>query len=75
MLNRRLNGIYPFVTNLLNDGASLTVDTKFLMWDLTKTFNDLSSEFGKFSIEALPYLGLSVLVGISLNILLLSLHR
>lgn len=60
-----LNGIYPFVTNLLNDGASLTVDTKFLMWDLTKTFNDLSSEFGKFSIEALPYLGLSVLVGIS----------
>ncbi len=57
-----LNGIYPFVTNLLNDGASLTVDTKFLMWDLTKSFNDFSS---KFSIEALPYLGLSVLVGIS----------
>lgn len=60
-----LNGIYPFVTNLLNDGASLTINTKFLIWDLTKTFNDLSSEFGKFSIEALPYLGLSVLVGIS----------
>jgi YidC/Oxa1 family membrane protein insertase len=60
-----LGGIYPFVTNLLNDGASLTINTKFLMWDLTKTFNDLSSEFGKFSVEALPYLGLSVLVGIS----------
>jgi len=60
-----LGGIYPFVTNLLNDGASLTINTKFLIWDLTKTFNDLSSEFGKFSIEALPYLGLSVLVGIS----------
>jgi YidC/Oxa1 family membrane protein insertase len=60
-----LNGIYPFVTNLLNDGASLTINTKFLIWDLTKSFNDLSSEFGKFSIEALPYLGLSVLVGIS----------
>lgn len=60
-----LNGIYPFVTNLLNDGASLTINTKFLMWDLTKSFNDFSSEFGKFSIETLPYLGLSVLVGIS----------
>jgi YidC/Oxa1 family membrane protein insertase len=60
-----LNGIYPFVTNLLNDGASLTINTKFLIWDLTKSFNDLSSEFGKFSVEALPYLGLSVLVGIS----------
>lgn len=60
-----LNGIYPFVTNLLNDGASLTINTKFLIWDLTKSFNDLSSEFGRFSAEALPYLGLSVLVGIS----------
>jgi YidC/Oxa1 family membrane protein insertase len=60
-----LNGIYPFVTNLLNDGASLRINTKFLIWDLTKSFNDLSSEFGKFSVEALPYLGLSVLVGIS----------
>jgi YidC/Oxa1 family membrane protein insertase len=60
-----LNGIYLFVTNLLNDGASLTINTRFLIWDLTKSFNDLSSEFGKFSVEALPYLGLSVLVGIS----------
>ena len=60
-----LNGIYPFVTNLLKDGVSLTINTKFLIWDLAKSFNDLSSEFGRFSAEALPYLGLSVLVGIS----------
>jgi YidC/Oxa1 family membrane protein insertase len=60
-----LNGIYPFVSNLLNDGVSLTIDTKFLIWDLTKTFNNFSSEFGIFSAEALPYLGLSILVGIS----------
>lgn len=60
-----LNGIYPFVTNLLNDGASLTINTRFLIWDLTKSFNDFSSEFGIFSAKALPYLGLSVLVGIS----------
>ncbi len=60
-----LNGIYPFVSNLLNNGASLTINTNFLVWDLTKSFNDLSSEFGRFSVEALPYIGLSVLVGIS----------
>jgi YidC/Oxa1 family membrane protein insertase len=60
-----LNGIYPFVSNLLNNGASLTINTNFIVWDLTKSFNDLSSEFGNFSVEALPYLGLSVLVGVS----------
>lgn len=60
-----LNGIYPFVSNLLNNGASLTINTNFLIWDLTKSFNDFSSEFGRFSAEALPYLGLSVLVGVS----------
>lgn len=60
-----LNGIYPFVSNLLNNGASLTINTRFLIWDLTKSFNDFSSEFGIFSAEALPYLGLSVLVGVS----------
>ncbi len=60
-----LNGIYPFVTNLLNGGASLAINTKFLIWDLTKSFNDFSSEFGFFSVDALPYLVLSVLVGIS----------
>ena len=60
-----LNGIYPFVTNLLNGGASLAINTKFLMWDLTKSFNNFSSEFGIFSTEALPYLVLSVLVGVS----------
>ena len=35
------------------------------MLDLTKSFNDLSSEFGRFSVEALPYLVLSILVGVS----------
>ena len=60
-----LNGLYPFVTNLLNGGASLAINTKFLIWDLTKSFNNFSSEFGIFSTEALPYLVLSVLVGVS----------
>lgn len=60
-----LDGIYPFVTNLLNDGASLSINTNFWFWDLTRSYNELSGEFGRFSATALPYLGLSVLVGIS----------
>jgi YidC/Oxa1 family membrane protein insertase len=60
-----LDGIYPFVSEWLNDGASLAINTKFLVWDLTKSYNDLSTEFGRFSSTALPYVGLAVLVGIS----------
>ena len=63
--NGELDGLYPFVTNWLNNGASLSINTNFWIWDLTKSYNDLSSEFGKFSTTALPYLGLSVLVGFS----------
>lgn len=60
-----LDGIYPFVSNWLNDGASLAINTNFLVWDLTKSYNDLSDEVGRFSMTALPYLGLGILVGIS----------
>lgn len=60
-----LDGIYPFVSNWLNDGATLAINTNFLVWDLTSSYNELSDEFGRFSMTALPYLGLGVLVGIS----------
>jgi YidC/Oxa1 family membrane protein insertase len=60
-----LDGIYPFVSNWLNNGVSLEINTQFLFWDLTSSYNDLSSEFGRFSTVALPYLGLSLLVGVS----------
>jgi len=60
-----LDGIYPFIQGWLNDGASLTINTNFLFWDLTKSYNDISGEFGKFATPALLYLSLSLLVGIS----------
>lgn len=63
--NGELDGLYPFVANWLNNGASLSINTNFWIWDLTKSYNDLSSEFGKFSTTALPYLALSILVGFS----------
>lgn len=60
-----LDGIYPFVESWLNDGASLTINTNFFFWDLTRSYNDLSDELGRFALPALAYLFLSLLVGIS----------
>lgn len=60
-----LDGIYPFVEGWLNNGASLAINTNFLFWDLTKSYNDLSAEVGRFGLPALAYLFLSLLVGVS----------
>lgn len=62
--NNNLSGIYPFIKNWFVT-ADFTVNTKFLWWDLTKTYSGVSAEFGKFSMEAILYLVLSVLVGVS----------
>lgn len=63
--NNDLDGIYPFLQNWLSDGGSLSINTKFLFWDLTKSYNDVSAEVGKFAVESLLYLFLAVLVGFS----------
>lgn len=60
-----LDGIYSFVQNWLNNGASLSINTQFLFWDLTKSYNDIASETGKFAVPALLYFALSLLVGVS----------
>ena len=60
-----LDGIYPFVESWLNDGASLAINTNFLVWDLTRSYNDLAAEVGRFAMPALAYLFLSLLVGVS----------
>lgn len=62
--NNNLSGIYPFIKNWFVT-ADFTVNTKFLWWDLTKTYSGVSAELGKFSMEAILYLVLSVLVGVS----------
>jgi YidC/Oxa1 family membrane protein insertase len=60
-----LDGIYPFVQNWLNGGGDITINTQFLFWDLTKSYNDVSGELGKFANTSLLYLFLAVLVGFS----------
>jgi YidC/Oxa1 family membrane protein insertase len=63
--NNNLDGIYPFLKTWLDNGGSLSINTNFLVWDLTKSYNDISSEFGNFSTVALFYLFLALLVGFS----------
>ncbi len=63
--DNNLDGIYPFLQSWLENGNSLSINTNFLLWDLTKSFNDISSEFGRFSTISLYYLFLSLLVGFS----------
>ncbi|MHC1716586.1 MAG: YidC/Oxa1 family membrane protein insertase [Candidatus Dojkabacteria bacterium] len=63
--NGSLDGLYPFLSDWINNGSAITINTNFLVWDLTKSYTDISGEFGRFSTIALFYLFLSVLVGFS----------
>ena len=63
--NSDLEGLYPWVVKLTEIGESSAINTKFLFWELTTNYKEVSAEFGKFSLKALPYIGLSVLVGIT----------
>lgn len=60
-----LDGIYPFLQGWLDNGGSFSINTHFLVWDLTKSYNEISAEFGRFSTQSLFYLFLSLLVGFS----------
>lgn len=63
--NGTLEGLYPFVQEMIGFNDAYVVNTQFLFWDLTTNFSAVSSEFGRFSAQALPYIGLAVLVGIT----------
>jgi len=58
-------GIYDFILNWVSNGTGqFSIDSTFLGLDLTQTYSDLSSEFGRVSIQAIPYLVLALIVGI-----------
>lgn len=59
-----LDGLYTWVRDLTGISNGISINTKFLWLELTKSFKDVSAEFGKFSIESFPYILLSVLVGV-----------
>lgn len=63
-----LEGVYPFIQNWLGITADFHINTTFLgLWDLTKAykFSDFISGVGSLTPEALKYLALYLLVGIS----------
>ncbi len=60
-----LEGLYPWVVNVTNISEDVSINTKFLFWELTKSYKDVAAEFGKFSGQSIPYILLSVLVGVT----------
>jgi YidC/Oxa1 family membrane protein insertase len=60
-----LEGLYPWVRDITGISNGISINTNFLFWDLTKSYKDISTEFGRVSSQALPYIGLSILVGIT----------
>lgn len=62
--NSDLDGLYTWVRDLVGISNGYVINPEFLFWDLTKSYNGMSSEFGRLSMEALPYIGLAILVGI-----------
>jgi len=63
--NNNLVGIYPFIKSWFASDPNFAINTKFLLWDLTKTYSGIASETGKFSFAAISYLILSFGVGVS----------
>jgi YidC/Oxa1 family membrane protein insertase len=59
-----LDGLYTWVRDLIGITNGYHVETQFLFWDLTTSYNEMSSEYGRFAAESLPYIGLAIAVGI-----------
>jgi len=63
--NSSLEGLYPWVVDITGITQSGSINTQFLFWDMTKSFSNVSGEFGRFSSQALPYILLSLMVGVT----------
>lgn len=59
-----LQGIYPFVKDWFAGGGDVVLSPNFLFWDLTKSYSQISNEFGMFATVSLMYLSLCILVGV-----------
>lgn len=63
--NNNTEGLYDFVLNWVSNGSGqFTINTVFLGLDLTQTYNALSTVFGRFASQSIPYLSLAILVGV-----------
>ena len=63
--NNNTEGIYEFILNWVSKGTGeFAINQNFLGLNLTHTYSDLSGEFGRFSMQAIPYLILALVVGL-----------
>jgi YidC/Oxa1 family membrane protein insertase len=62
--NSDLDGLYTWVRDLVGISNGYVINPEFLFWDLTKSYNGMSSEFGRLAVESLPYIVLALLVGV-----------
>ena len=63
--NSSLEGLYPWVVDITGITQDASIKTHFLFWDMTKSFSNVSGEFGRLSSQALPYILLSLMVGVT----------
>ncbi|MDX9738750.1 MAG: YidC/Oxa1 family membrane protein insertase [Candidatus Dojkabacteria bacterium] len=59
-----LDGLYTWVRELVGISNGYVINPDFLFWDLTKSYNGMSAEFGRVAVESLPYIALALLVGV-----------
>ena len=65
MSSDTLEGVYPFMKEWIFQGGEATINTNFLWWNLKESYNNIAGTSGRFSMEALPYFILALLVGVS----------
>lgn len=60
-----VEGIYDFVSNMLHLNGDVSINTKFLIWDLSDSYLPLAKEHGYLAWGVLAYLLLALLTGLS----------
>ncbi len=66
--NSSLEGLYPWVVDITGITQDASIKTHFLFWDMTKSFSNVfAGEFGRLSSQALPYILLSLMVGVIIS--------
>lgn len=60
-----VEGVYGFVADLLGVSGSVTINNRFLFWDLSKSYLPLAKEHGYIVPWVLAYLALALVTGVS----------
>lgn len=58
------DGLYPFIKDWVFGNTTPVLNTTFYFFDLTKTYNNFLNGNNYFNLQGLPYLVLSLLVGV-----------